>query len=105
MHKEDKDRIKAKLRAEIQARLLEDLDEKVERAFAKWEAAEATRISDAVAATLGTRKASSKSKAKQPKPTSTDRKGCSRCGYEGGRARGQWSKPHTREEHRAAIEA
>lgn len=104
MNKEDKDRIKAKLRTEIQARLLEDLDAKVEQAFVRWEAAEASRITDAVAATLG-KKSKAKPAPKAKSSSSKPRAGCSRCGYEGGRARGMWSKPHTRDEHRAAIES
>lgn len=95
MTKDEKDKVKAQLRKQIEAQLLEGIENKVERAFEKWEAAEADRIKNAVDAVLknGPRKAR----------TATG-KGCAVCHYVGGKARGKWAKPHSQEAHKDAVE-
>lgn len=101
MGKEDRDRIKAKLRAEIEAHLMRNIDALVDKAYAAWEGSEAARIANAVSATLGraTKNLGVKERKKKSAPADST-KGCSVCGLPKGRARGKWSKPHTLEAHK-----
>ncbi len=100
MGKEDRDRIKAKLRAEIEAHLMRNIDALVDKAYAAWEGSEAARIANAVSATLGKATKSLATKRSKKSPATVASKGCSVCGLPNGRARGKWSKPHSLEAHK-----